>query len=169
MRRHTKHKCWHRSLLMPKVGVPRSSPAARKPTPAPAAREDPHPLSGWKARRLPHHKLYPPSSYVRDGDGHKVPSRGPRYPRVGLMLVRNWPLPGNGSCSEIRASTVSRATHRPHIGLYIAISPPLGHHHSFIYTPIYTYLSPQPLQALTYSKGVVQPRNQSRIGWVQKG
>jgi len=44
---------------------------------------------------------------------------------------------------------MSRATHWPHIGLYIAISPPLGHHHSFTtyqYTPI---LSPQPLQALT--------------------
>jgi len=44
---------------------------------------------------------------------------------------------------------LSRATHWSHIGLYIAISPPLGHHYSFIYTPIYTYLSPQPLQALT--------------------
>jgi hypothetical protein len=34
---------------------------------------------------------------------------------------------------------LSRATHRPHIGLYIAISPPLGHHHSLLlyqYTPI---------------------------------
>jgi len=40
------------------------------------------------------------------------------------------------------------ATHRP-----IAISPPLGHHHSLIYTLIYTYLSPQPLQALTKIKG----------------
>jgi len=100
---------------MPKVGVPRSSPAARKPTPAPAARRDPHPLSGWKARRLPHHKLYPPGSYVRDGDGHKDPSRGPRYPRVGSMLARNWPLPGNGSCSEIRASTVRASSSRESI------------------------------------------------------
>jgi hypothetical protein len=39
---------------------------------------------------------------------------------------------------------MSRATHWPHIGLYIAISPPLGHHHSFTNIPIYTYLSPQP-------------------------
>jgi len=44
---------------------------------------------------------------------------------------------------------LSRATHWPHIGLYLAISPPSDHHHSFIYTPIYTILSPQPLQALT--------------------
>jgi hypothetical protein len=44
---------------------------------------------------------------------------------------------------------VSRATHWPHIGLYIAISPPLGHDHSFTHTNIHPYLSPQPLQALT--------------------
>ena len=48
-------------------------------------------------------------------------------------------------------SSLSRAMHWPHIGLYIAISPPLGHDHSFTtyqYTPI---LSTQPLQALTIS------------------
>jgi hypothetical protein len=36
------------------------------------------------------------------------------------------------------AYALSRATHWPRIGLYIAISPPLGHHHSLLlyqYTP----------------------------------
>jgi hypothetical protein len=40
--------------------------------------------------------------------------------------------------SAIPADRLSRATHWPHTGLYIAISPPLGHHHSLLlyqYTP----------------------------------
>jgi len=34
---------------------------------------------------------------------------------------------------------LSCAAHRPHIGLYIAILPPLGHDHSFTNTLIYTF------------------------------
>jgi len=43
--------------------------------------------------------------------------------------------------------------HWPHTGLYIAISPPLGHHHSFIYTPIYTHIIPTAPSGLDMHKG----------------
>jgi hypothetical protein len=60
---------------------------------------------------------------------------------IESLMARLWIL-------DFGRVKLSRATHWPHTGLYIAISPPLGHHHSFTtyqYTPI---LSPQPLQAL---------------------
>jgi hypothetical protein len=45
---------------------------------------------------------------------------------------------------------LSRAAHRPYTHIYIAPSPPLGHHHfPYYYTNIHPILSPQPIQALT--------------------
>jgi hypothetical protein len=68
-----------------------------------------------------------------------LPAISSRINELLLISMMRFHIPG-----------VSRATHWPHTGLYIAISPPLGHDHSFTlyqYTPI---LSPQPLQAMTW-------------------
>jgi hypothetical protein len=66
-----------------------------------------------------------------------------------ICSVINMLSPDMIEASQQPGPGVSRATHRPYTDIYIASSPPLGHHHSFTlyqYTPI---LSPQPLQALT--------------------